>query len=201
MLKLRKLAITGGLSSGKSTVCQFLQQSGSYIISADEIVHKLLASDPNIQKQVVQLLGTDVVVNGQIDRESVAKKVFSDPETLKSLERILHPAVFHDIESQYQAVKNNPKYKLFVAEVPLLYESNKADLFDYVAVVLSSQELCQKRFTEGKKGPEEAFHQRMERQMNPTQKAAKADFILLNNDDLKDLKQQVTQLLTKIRST
>ena len=198
---MRKLAITGGISSGKSTVCQFLAQNDSYVVSADEIVHKLLVSDLNIREQIVQLLGSDVLVNGQISREAVAKKVFSDPETLKSLELILHPAVFHDIESQYQTVKDNPKYKLFVAEVPLLYETNNGGLFDYVAVVLANRDLCQKRFTDAKKGSHKAFEERMQRQMNPTQKAAKADFILLNNDNLEDLRQQVTQLLTKIRST
>jgi dephospho-CoA kinase len=198
VLKLKKIAITGGISSGKSTVCRFLAQRGSYVVSADEIVHKLLASDPKIQKQVIELLGNSVLIEGQISRKAVAEKVFSDLKKLKSLELILHPAVFNEINKHYQSVKENPKYNLFVAEVPLLYESQKEGLFDFVAVVLSERIFCEKRFIETQNSSKEAFEKRMQRQMQPLEKAAKADFILLNNHDLEDLKTQVTQLLTKL---
>jgi dephospho-CoA kinase len=200
VLELKKIAITGGVSSGKSSVCHLLAQRGAYVTDADKIVHDLLSSDPQIRKKVIDLLGTGILVDGQIDRKLVAEKVFSQPETLKSLELILHPAVFHEMALQYQQVKENPKYNLFVAEVPLLYETESAKLFDGIVVVLASQELCRKRFIESKKGSSASFDQRMQRQMKPTQKAAKADFVLINNEKIEDLEKQVNQLLTKLCS-
>ncbi len=197
---MKKIAITGGLSSGKSTVCRLLADRGAYVVDTDKIVHTLLSSDSQIRKQVIDLLGTDILVNGEINRKVIADKVFSDPKTLKSLELLLHPTVFHEMELQYQRVKDDPKYCLFVAEVPLLYETESSKLFDFIVVVLAERDLCYKRFTEHRKDSKESFDQRMQRQMNPSQKAAKADFVLINNDSIENLENHVINLLTKLRS-
>ncbi len=200
MLNLRKIAITGGVSTGKSTVCRLLADRGAYVVDTDKIVHTLLSSDSQIRKQVINLLGAGVLVDGQINRKAIADKVFSDPETLKSLELLLHPAVFHEMQLQYQRVKDDPKYNLFVAEVPLLYETESSKLFDCVVVVLSERQLCLNRFTKENKGSLKSFEQRMQRQMEPKEKAAKANLVLINNDSIENLSNQVTKLLTKIRS-
>lgn len=201
MLNLRKIAVTGGVSAGKSTVCRFLADRGAYIVDTDKIVHTLLSSDSQIRKQVINLLGAGVLLDDRINRKAIADKVFSDPETLKSLELLLHPAVFREMQLQYQRVKDDPKYSLFVAEVPLLYETESSKLFDCIVVVLSERQLCLNRFTKESKGSPKSFDQRMERQMMPAEKAAKADFVLINNDSMENLENQVTKLLTKIRST
>lgn len=200
MLELKKIAITGGVSSGKSSVCRILKEQGAYIVDTDKIVHDLLSNDSLIREKVVKLLGTSILIDGQIDRKRVADKVFSQPETLKSLELILHPAVFHKMTLQYQQIKENPKFKLFAVEIPLLYETESAKLFDSIVVVLADQELCRKRYVENNKGSNQSFDLRMQRQMKPMQKAAKADFVLINNGKTEDLEQQVINLLTKIRS-
>lgn len=190
---MKKIAITGSLSSGKSTVCQFLTELGAYVISADEIVHNLLSSDSNIRQKVVDLLGSDVLVNNQLNREAIAEKVFSQPTMLQSLESILHPLVLREIELKYQAVKNNPKYNFFVAEIPLLYETKNEALFDVVVVVLAKESLCKKRFIEEKKQDNAKFSERMLRQMPQQEKAAKAHFVLLNNGTLAELKNEVVK--------
>ncbi len=201
MLNLRKIAITGGVSTGKSTVCRLLADRGAYVVDADKIVHTLLSSDSQIRKQVISLLGENVLVDGQINRKAIADIVFSNPETLKSLELLLHPAVFHEMELQYHRIKDDPKYNLFVAEVPLLYETESSKLFDFIVVVLSERSQCLNRFTKDLKGSAESFDQRMQRQMEPKEKAAKANLVLINNDSIENLENQVTNLLTKIRST
>lgn len=198
---MKKIAITGGLSSGKTTVCQFLAELSAYIVSADEIVHNLLSSDSNVQKQIVDLLGTDVLIQGQLNREAIAKKVFSREAQLKSLENILHPLVFHTIESRYQAVKNDSEYTFFVAEVPLLYETKNVEWFDAVVVVLAEEKLCEKRFCERKEGTAAPFAERILRQIPPSQKAARADFVLQNNGDKVLLKNQVIKLATQLHLT
>jgi dephospho-CoA kinase len=125
-------------------VCQFLTELGAYVVSADEIVHHLLESDAEIKKKVVHALGEDILVQGQLNREAIAQKVFSTPIQLHFLEQLLHPKVQHEIQTKYEAVKNNPKYTFFVAEVPLLYETAMESLFDFVIVVIAKEDFLQK---------------------------------------------------------
>ena len=97
MLKLKKIAITGGLSAGKTTVCQLFKECGAYVMSADEIVHRLLSPHTRIGQQVIALLGSDILSGAEIDRKKVSEKVFPYPDKLRALERIIHPAVFDEI--------------------------------------------------------------------------------------------------------
>ncbi len=90
MLKLEKVAITGGLSCGKSSVCRYFKELGAYVISADEIVHQLLIPTNELGQEVIALLGKDIAVNGTIDRSMIAKKVFENKTLLLSLEKLIH---------------------------------------------------------------------------------------------------------------
>ncbi len=197
---MKKVVVTGGVASGKSTVCQLFKELGAYVVSADEIVHDLLTSDVGVQKKIVDLLGPEVIIDGQLNRQAIAQKVFPHTETLTKLEHILHPLVLHEIERQYQITKQDSKYDLFVVEIPLLYETNTEYLFDFVIVVLAEEKLCKERFYRHKK-QDESFAQRMFRQISPEKKAAKANFLLLNNGCVEELKKEVIRLKNKIRLT
>ena len=93
MLKLKKIAVTGGVASGKSTVCRLFQNLGAYVVSADQITHELLASDNTLKKKVVSIFGHEILEGEVIDRAKVAKKVFSSPDLLYKLEALIHPRV------------------------------------------------------------------------------------------------------------
>ena len=80
MLKVKKIAVTGGLSAGKTTVCQLFKNLGAYVMSADEIVHRLLSTEISIIQQVVSQFGTRVLSGDQLDRKKIADLVFSCPE-------------------------------------------------------------------------------------------------------------------------
>src|ERR1700733_11999306 len=102
MLGLKRLAVTGGLSCGKTLVCCLFKDLGAYVVSADEIAHRLLSPDTIVGKQVIRLLGSDIVVDNNINRRIVASKVFKDTNLLKSLEQITHPVIRDEIENKYQ---------------------------------------------------------------------------------------------------
>lgn len=195
MLILKKVAITGGLSCGKSTVCKLLKDRGAFIVSADEIVHQLLSPTNPIGKKIVQLLGDEIIKDGTFDKKKIAKLVFENRETLKALEHILHPAVLAEVEKQYQSVKENPEYRLFIAEIPLLYEIESAHLFDVVIAVTADESLAKKRFEEK---TNQEFEKRMTHQMPIEEKCAKADYTLTNNGDLAQLEKDVTILYNQL---
>lgn len=190
MLKLAKVAVTGGLSSGKTTACQFFKELGAFVLSADEITHQLISDKSS---QIINLLGHDVEKNGNLDRSLIAQKVFKNKTLLKKLEEILHPAVFQIMQSTYDNVVKNQNCSLFVVEIPLLFETGKEDWFDVSIYVGAPVNACIQRFCE-KGGTKEEYFQRMESQMAPALKEAKAQFTITNDNDLNHFKSQVIQL-------
>lgn len=193
MLRLKKIAVTGGLASGKTTACQFLKELGAYVADADAIVHALLDPNTELGRKVIALLGPQIVQNGAIVRPAVAKAVFSSPEKLKALETLLHPAVFKRIEALYQEASSEGKYTGFVVEVPLLFESGQESFYDAVIAITTDVSLARERFA--KRGfAESEYEKRMERQMSQSAKAKRADYVLLNNGSPEDLQRQIASL-------
>jgi dephospho-CoA kinase len=199
MLKTKKVAVTGGLAAGKTTVCQIFKELGAYVVSADEIVHQLLSPDSAVGQQVISLLGSDIISGQEFDRAKIAAKVFSQPDLLRALEEIIHPAVFDEIERKYQQVDRDKKYSLFIAEIPLLYESEEEGRFDCVISVFADPELCRKRFVQQNHHPVQEFEKRMTRQIEPTLKADKAHYTIENNGNFKQLKTKVKTLFLQLK--
>lgn len=186
---VKKVAITGGLSSGKSSVCQFLKNLGATVISADEIVHQLLAPNTDTGQRVIEAFGSEVLKGDAIDRSVIAQIVFNNPKELKVLEQILHPAVKEKLQSQFDEFKRQRKPFVFV-EIPLLFEAGMDDLFDLTVAVQAEEKICKKRF----KGGAKEFEKRMKRQLSNQEKSKRADYKLSNEGSLNDL-QVATQKL------
>lgn len=193
---LDKIAVTGGLSCGKSSLCRFLSDFGAHVVSADEIVHQLLRSPHTaIGKRVVALLGPDIVINGAIDRRAIAKKVFTERALLSSLEDILHPAVQEETDKRYDLLKeqehknHNDKNKksLFIVEIPLLFETGREKNFDYTVAVVAPEEQCISRFIKATGLTEADYNNRKANQFSQEEKGRRADFIIENNGSLEDL--------------
>ena len=192
---MKKIAVTGGLSSGKSTVCLFLKDLGAYVVSADAIVHQLLSSDEVISQKVTHLLGPRILIEDRIDRKKIAKIVFSDPVKLKALEKILHPAVEKEIVRQYEQVKNNSSYIFFAAEIPLLYETGMEKLFDRIIAVNTDTQVALSRYETSTGLTKKDFDARMSYQKKPL----KADFVIVNNGDLADLKKNIVSIVQQLK--
>ncbi len=201
MLTLKKVAVTGGVAAGKTTVCQLFKDLGASVVSADEIVHQLLSSGTPVGRQIIHLLGPEIINGSVLDRKKIAAKVFSNPELLRSLERLIHPAVFDEIDKRYKQAKRQSTHSLFLVEIPLLYEAKQEQRFHAVIAVRAPKELCEKRYVAHSGFPAEEFEKRMLRQIDPAEKAARADFIIENDGDLEHLKTQVREIYTQLHST
>ncbi len=193
MLKLKKIAITGGLASGKSSVCRILAKLGAYVVDSDAIVHSLLLPDTALGKKIIELLGHSIVEDGHLSRKKMAEIVFRDPQKLEKLETLLHPFVLREIESMYQKASRQKNCPLFAAEIPLLFEIGAEDFFDHVVTVIADEKKCKTRLASIGSSPHD-YERRMQRQLSPEAKAKKADFVLINNGSFEDLEKQVQSL-------
>jgi len=203
MLKLKKIAITGGVASGKSSVCRFFEELGAFVVNADAIVHKLLEPNTDLGQQIIQQLGPEILdqeINDRnhvkFNRRIIAEKAFKDPKLLKKLEELLHPAVLQRIEKLYEqaceAEKEN-KYSSFVVEIPLLFEIGAEKFYDVIVAVLADEAVAKARFERAGFQPKE-YDRRMNRQIKPQQKAARANYIIHNNGSIEELRNEVVKL-------
>jgi dephospho-CoA kinase len=197
MLKLLKIGVTGGIAAGKSTVCFLFKAHGAYTVDADSIVHELLNSNPSLGKLVIELLGKDILTNNRIDRLKVANKVFDNPEKLFLYERLIHPYVFKEMQELYQTVEEQGKHRLFIVEIPLLFETRVENEFDFIITVTANDEECIKRL-ERKGLSRESYEKRKKRFLSLEQKIPLSDFVITNNGSLEDLREQVNQIIKKI---
>ncbi|MBI3901021.1 MAG: dephospho-CoA kinase [Chlamydiia bacterium] len=197
MLDLKKIAITGGVASGKSTVCRFFQELGAFTVSADAIVHDLLANDPYLGQQIIQKFGPELVRNGEIDRALLAQKVFAHPEQLDWLEKQLHPMVLQKIEELYSSVSKMKGYSSFVVEVPLLFEANWAPFFDVTIGVVADEKTCLLRW-ENKGNSAASYGLRAQRLLSQEKKASLAHFAIHNNSSLEELHKQAESIYRRI---
>lgn len=180
------VAITGGIGAGKSEALQAFARHGAAVASSDEIVHRLLAEDPDVLAAVRERLGEDVLVDGRIDRARVAERVFADREALDWLEGLLHPLVVRE----YLAWREAQTASLTVTEVPLLYETGGETRFDRVVVVTAPQEVRAAR--RGRADDREA------RLLPEEDKVARADWAYVNTGSLAELDRFVAGVIEEL---
>jgi dephospho-CoA kinase len=183
------VAVTGPFASGKSTFVDMLGELGAETASADEIVHDLLAHDPETISRVVERFGDDVLGERGIDRRVLGRKVFGDPEALRELEEILHPLVRRETRRRIAASEAD----LFVAEIPLLFEGERSGAFDYTVAVTVPEE--RRRAWAAERGVDEAALRAIEaRQLPGEEKARRADVVVQNDGSLDKLREQAEKL-------
>ena len=141
------VAITGGIGAGKSTALASFRRHGAATVSSDEIVHHLLATDPEVKKALVEHFGVGILGDdGAPDRERIALRVFDDRAALDFLEKLLHPLVSREYmtwRDQLAALRSPPR--VCVTEVPLLYEVGAEKRFDKVVVITAPTKLREAR--------------------------------------------------------
>lgn len=196
MLDLRKVAITGGIASGKSTALGILKELGAYVVDADKIVHLLLEKDTDTINAIIKELGEDVIVNGHLDRRRIADKVFNQKTNkLKTIENILHPKVFTEIQKHYNRALQEGGYLFFAVEMPLLFETHSENWYDFTVAIFTNPALCRQRI---KNDDLRQYDVRVSLQFTPEEKAARAHFVIHNNQDKNKLREELKKIVQLI---
>jgi dephospho-CoA kinase len=181
------VAITGGIGAGKSEALKAFARHGAAVASSDEIVHRLLAGDPEVLAAVRERWGDDVLDDlGRIDRSRVAARVFSDRGELEWLEALLHPRVVRE----YEAWKAEQTGALTVVEIPLLYETGAEKRFDRVVVITAPAEVRAAR----RRPPDD----REARLLPDEAKAARADYAFVNAGSREELDRFVAGVVEEL---
>jgi dephospho-CoA kinase len=172
-----RVAITGGIGAGKSEALAAFARRGAAVASADEIVHRLLRDDRELQAEIRDVFGVELTGGGPEERAALAEAVFGDPGRVARLEALLHPRVAREQLVWLDEVES----ELAVVEVPLLYESGADARFDAVVAITAPDELRAERKQLTK------LEERERRLLPQEDKAARADFAYVNDGSLDDL--------------
>jgi dephospho-CoA kinase len=186
------VGVTGGIGSGKSSVCTLFAALGRIVLSADRIARDLVETDPEIISGIQKDFGKEsYLADGTLDRRRMAERVFTRPRERVRLNRIVHPRVFREIDRQLSAVQHEARRPFVIVEAALIYESGMHKQLDRVIVVDAEEDLRIQRVIERDSCSREEVLRRIASQMPVAEKRKLADFIILNNGSLEDLKPKV----------
>lgn len=178
---MRKVGITGGIGSGKTTVCKIFETLGIPIYYADDRAKWLMVNSPALQTGIINLFGKESYdEEGQLNRAYIGGIAFKHPKKLQKLNALVHPAVFVDGEN-WQQEQLALQFPYTLKEAALLYESGSHKFLDKMIVVTAPEELRIERVMKRDGLDKEAVQDRIARQMSEAEKVAQADYIITND--------------------
>ncbi|HRD09482.1 MAG TPA: dephospho-CoA kinase [Candidatus Nanopelagicaceae bacterium] len=185
-----KVALTGGIGSGKSTVADFLDELGAYVIDSDQLAREVVERGTSGYEAVLAAFGDGILTDGEIDRAKLAEIVFKDATARATLESIIHPLVRDAAEKM---VKSLPADAVVINQIPLLVETDGAKRFDFVITVSADEDIRRRRLIErGMKDYE--ITKRLAAQVNDAAREAIAHSVIRNNGSIDELRQVVEEL-------
>lgn len=135
---MKVIALTGGIGAGKSTVAQFFSELGAHVVDADHLARIAIERGSEGFDEVVLRFGEKILANGDINRQNLARIIFSDPVAKRDLEAIIHPRVQKLFA---QAIIDNEPAENLIYEIPLLVETDAARRFDFIVTVEAHEDL------------------------------------------------------------
>lgn len=186
-----RIALTGSIGMGKSTVAAMFERAGVPVFDADAVVRRLQGEDP----QLIAAIGerfAGTVEDGVLDRERLAAKVLGNPDDLAALEGIVHPAV-HAERARFLLANRDKPALLF--DIPLLFETHGEDAFDKVIVVSAPADVQRERVLARPGMTEARLDAILARQVPDSEKRARADFVIDTGADLSTTEAQVLDII------
>jgi dephospho-CoA kinase len=186
------IGLTGGIGSGKSTVSSFLAEHGAVIIDADAITRQLQQPGQPLLQELADRFGPEILTeSGELNRPALASVAFSDPEALKDLNKIVHPAVAKEMDRQMNEVRHTDK--VVVLDIPLLAENPRKGLCG-VIVVDVPVDLAVHRLVTFRSMNEADARARIEKQASREKRLEIADQVIDNSGDMESLARRVGEV-------
>ncbi len=186
------IALTGGISSGKSTVVNLLKKAGFEVIDADKVAHTVLEEE---QEAIVKMFGAAMLKEGKVDRKALGALVFEDSEKRKALESLLHPRIYERIASLSDTL--DEKGAFYIVDIPLFYESGRYAIENVIVVYAKQAQQLERMMIRDGFSPEEALS-RLEAQLDIETKRKRAKYVIDNTGTLAQLQENTEEILHKI---
>ena len=194
----KTIAITGGIGSGKSTICSKLKEKGFKIHSSDEQVAKIYK---NPEKKFVTYLHTiglsKSISKKNIDKKIISKIIFENKKIKKKLELYIFKIV-RKKRSDFIKQEKQKKTRLIFIDIPLLFENNLEKQFYKVISIIASKQVRLKRLKKTRKMTDNQFKNITRSQTSDVVRKKKSDYVIYNNSTLKDYKTKINKLINKL---
>ena len=187
------IGLTGGIACGKSTAGKFFKELGWELISTDQIVSDLLDEDDEVISDIKSRWGDIVWQDSSLERKEIGRIVFRDPNERKWLESILHPKV----RSHWSNAVEDSHFERIIVEIPLLFENNLEENFNYTICVFASEQIQKERLLHRGLTKDES-NDRIRSQLPTKEKSRLADIVLLGEGSFSFLKRQICHLHANI---
>ena len=184
-----KVGITGGIGSGKSTVCRMLAERGVAIYDADSRAKELMSTSESLRKALIENFGAETFTAEGLNRQYLAERVFNDAEQLRLLNSLVHPAVIADFEAW--AEEQEGHYVVF--ESAILFEAGLENRVDAVVAVMAPESLRVERVMARDGHTKEQVMARIKSQMSDDERSDRSQYSIVNID-VEDLEEDVEQL-------
>lgn len=189
-----KVALTGGIATGKSYVLDRFRQRGVPCLDADELAHGAMAPGTEAAAAIAARFGAEMLsADGSVDRRKLGPVVFADASARRELEAIVHPAVYRAIAAGIRAFELMGDGPFALVDVPLLFETGADDKFDKVIVTMCAPETQIARLV-ARGLSEEAARQRLAAQWPAEKKIARADFVINTDGTFEETNRQVDEI-------
>tara|TARA_S200000501_G_scaffold295513_1_gene281496 strand:- start:5853 stop:6449 length:597 start_codon:yes stop_codon:yes gene_type:complete len=196
-----KVALTGGIGSGKSEVSSLFSKLGAFIFDADSIAKEILDKNKTAQKELILEFGSDVIsAKGIIDKKKLSRIAFQNEFNQLKLNTIIHPYVFKRIDLCFKNILEKGKHEIFIVDAALIYESGADTHMDYVIVVTSHLRVRTERVMKRGDLSRDEFLKRVELQWPEKDKIEMADFIIYNNESKDELQKEAKKVYNKLFS-
>ncbi|MEQ1869403.1 MAG: dephospho-CoA kinase [Vicinamibacterales bacterium] len=196
-----KVALTGGIATGKSHVVAELRRRGIPCVDADELAHGVMTPGSEATIAIAERFGTGVLdVHGAVDRKALGAIVFADPLARRELEAITHPAVYRAITAAMRAFALLGGADMVVVDIPLLFEGGRAPEFDRVVATVCSEPIQRERLSARGLSASE-IDLRLAAQLSAAEKAARADHVIDTSGTYEQTGAQVDELLKVLRQS
>jgi len=192
-----KIAVTGGIGSGKTAVTDYLSSKGYTVIDADQIAHQITAPGGKAIPYIRNHFGDDFIrEDGSMDRDKMRERVYGNPDQLRLLEEGTTKAVIRVVEDRVRECRDRGDKVVFLA-IPLLFETGSAGDYDAVWSVVADNNVRIRRVMERDRLTEEMVRKIMSRQVSDDVRRAGSSDIIDNSGTLAELHSQVDHLLQK----
>ena len=173
-----KIGLTGGIGSGKSLVADLFTHLDIPIYNADQRAKKIMTDNIEVRENLIQLFGEKVYTKTSLNRKYLADIVFNNPDKLKTLNSIVHPAVRKD----YNEWHNQQNASYTIREAAILFESGAYEDCDKIIAVNAEESLRVKRVVKRDGVTEEEVKRRIDNQWSDEQRTEKSDYMINNNE-------------------